>query len=60
LLVAPFLYMAVQLNITVNANPNKGTHSYPQFTDLWIVIAGGLVCYIWEEVTFALSYKFVY
>jgi len=58
LLCIPYIYMAVELNTLVHMDPNKGSHEYARYSDLWIMVVGAFVCLVWEHVSHSLSYDF--
>ena len=57
-LCIPYFYQAITLNIVAHDDPNKGSHEYAKYSDLWIVLAGSLVCNVWERASEKITFPF--
>lgn len=58
-LIIPYAYLAIRINAYIFYDQNKGDHVYPAYSDLWIMIAGAVVCFLWRSASKRLTVEWL-
>jgi hypothetical protein len=48
--------LAVRINSYIHEE-KPGVKEFPTYSEIWIMLLGGLVCYLWEHASKSLTYK---